>query len=149
MILNVYFHLVLNPKLECAMNSEEMQQNVHTSIKNIINKGRNRAIMVNGTYDHVHILFSPNPHKSVEDIINAIKSSTQADPDIIKHGGNFEWQEGYLLVTVGLSELKKLGRYIKTQEEIHKEISFRDEYIALLNEHQIEYEENGLPDFHD
>ncbi len=148
MHLNVYYHLILIPKLESLMSSEESRQIVNKSIASIINKGRNKSIIVNGTFDHVHILYSPNPRKSITETINAIKSETQANPDITRHINNFEWQDGYLALSVGLSHVKELIRYIKNQDEIHKELSFKDEFIGLLDENEIEYEQDGLPDFH-
>ena len=38
----------------------------------------------------------------------------------------------------------RLIEYVKNQEEHHKTISFRDEYIELLNEHEIEFDEKYL-----
>ena len=34
--------------------------------------------------------------------------------------------------------------YVKNQQEHHKKITFREEYIALLKEHGIEYDEKYL-----
>jgi len=38
----------------------------------------------------------------------------------------------------------KLIEYVKNQGEHHKKITFREEYIALLNEHGIEFDEKYL-----
>ena len=146
--LTMYYHLILFPKLKCPMSSEESRLTVHKSIAGIINKSRNKTIIVNGTFDHVHILYSPNPRKSIAETIHAIKSETQANPDIRQHINNFEWQDGYMALSVGLSHVRGLIRYIKTQDEIHENLSFKDEFIGLLEENDIEYEQDGLPDFH-
>ena len=38
----------------------------------------------------------------------------------------------------------RLIEYVKNQEEHHKKLSFRDEYIELLKEHEIEFDEKYL-----
>ena len=38
----------------------------------------------------------------------------------------------------------KLIEYVKNQEEHHRKVTFREEYIALLNEHGIEFDEKYL-----
>jgi len=37
-----------------------------------------------------------------------------------------------------------LINYVKNQEEHHKKVSFKDEYISLLKEHGIEFDEKYL-----
>ena len=37
-----------------------------------------------------------------------------------------------------------LIEYVKNQKEHHKEVNFRDEYIGLLKEHRIEFDEKFL-----
>jgi REP element-mobilizing transposase RayT len=147
MHLNVYYHLILIPGLKCPMSTAESRLIINKSIADIINKKRNKAIIVNGTFDHVHILYSPNPRISIAETINAIKTETQANPDITQYIKNFEWQDGYLALSVGLSDVKNLIRYIRNQGEIHEKLSFKDEFIGLLDENDIEYEQDGLPDF--
>jgi len=37
-----------------------------------------------------------------------------------------------------------LIEYVKNQKEHHKKVNFRDEYIDLLKEHRIEFDEKFL-----
>jgi len=37
-----------------------------------------------------------------------------------------------------------LTEYVKNQEEHHKTLTFKEEYIALLKEHEIEFDEKYL-----
>tara|TARA_R110002124_G_scaffold63652_2_gene174339 strand:+ start:5260 stop:5481 length:222 start_codon:yes stop_codon:yes gene_type:complete len=58
---------------------------------------------------------------------------------------NFQgWQSGYGAFTYSLKEKDRLINYIKKQEEHHKKISFREEYISLLNEFEIDFDEKYL-----
>jgi putative transposase len=54
------------------------------------------------------------------------------------------WQEGYGAFTYSLKEKERLINYVKNQEEHHKKTSFRDEYMSLLNEFEIDFEEKYL-----
>jgi len=42
-----------------------------------------------------------------------------------------------------------LIRYIENQKEHHKRRSFREEYIAMLNKFDIDYDDKYLFDFYD
>ena len=43
-----------------------------------------------------------------------------------------------------MKEKDRLIEYVKNQEAHHKTISFHDEYVALLKEHEIEFDEKYL-----
>ncbi|MFH2143525.1 MAG: hypothetical protein ABIJ97_13955 [Bacteroidota bacterium] len=54
------------------------------------------------------------------------------------------WQDRYGAFTYFINEKSRLIEYVKNQEEHHKTITFRDEFITLLNEHEIEFDEKYL-----
>jgi hypothetical protein len=56
----------------------------------------------------------------------------------------FEWQTGYGAFSVSESQARKVRQYIRTQESHHAKVSFRDELVALLEKHGIEYDERYL-----
>ena len=56
----------------------------------------------------------------------------------------FSWQEGYGSFSVSKSQKRIVLNYILNQEKHHKIKSFRDEFIELLDLHEIEYDKNYL-----
>ncbi|HZI48377.1 MAG TPA: hypothetical protein VFD75_11320 [Pyrinomonadaceae bacterium] len=56
----------------------------------------------------------------------------------------FEWQGGYADFSVSESNLQQVKRYIARQEEHHRLINFQDELRALLQRHQIEWDERYI-----
>jgi hypothetical protein len=52
----------------------------------------------------------------------------------------FEWQEGYGAFSIAVSGIDDTVRYIQSQKEHHQVHSFKDELIAFLDKHGIEYE---------
>ena len=56
----------------------------------------------------------------------------------------FEWQVGYGIFSVSASLVEKVRAYIRSQEEHHRTVSFRDELISLLERNGIPYDERYL-----
>jgi len=100
---------------------------------------------LNGVEDHIHILTSLHPSISLSSLIKDIKVSSSV---FIKDRKLFpaftHWQEGYGAFTYSFKEKDILIEYIKNQEEHHKKLTFRDEFIAMLNEHNIRFDEKYL-----
>ena len=53
----------------------------------------------------------------------------------------FEWQEGYGVFSYSHSQVDQVFKYIQNQEEHHKKQTFKEEYLGLLKEFNIEYDE--------
>jgi len=58
----------------------------------------------------------------------------------------FAWQDGYAAFTVSESQQARVAGYIRGQEQHHRATSFKDELLALLKRHRIEYDERYLWD---
>ncbi len=63
---------------------------------------------------------------------------------LMKRG--FAWQSGYGAFTVSQSQVAKVQLYIANQQVHHRRVSFKEEFIALLEAHGIEYDERYLWD---
>ena len=59
---------------------------------------------------------------------------------------DFGWQTGYGAFTVSGTHIDHLKIYIAGQEEHHRRITFKEEYLQLLKEHGIEYDERYIWD---
>jgi len=77
-----------------------------------------------------------------------VKDIKLASSSHIKENNLFEeftsWQVGYGAFTYSIKEKDRLIEYVKNQEEHHKIITFREEYIELLLEQEIEFDEKYL-----
>ena len=100
---------------------------------------------INGIEDHIHIIISLHPSVSLSSLVKDIKISSSL---FLKENNLFpgfsDWQEGYGAFTYSYEEVNKLIEYVKNQEEHHKNITFREEFIAMLNEHQITFDPKYL-----
>lgn len=57
---------------------------------------------------------------------------------------SFAWQEGYGGFSVSKSDELRIIRYINNQEQHHQKRTFKQELVALLQKHGIEYDERYL-----
>jgi putative transposase len=58
--------------------------------------------------------------------------------------GKFSWQEGYGAFSYSKVELPGIIRYINHQQEHHSKKTFLEEYLGLLKEFEIEYDNRFL-----
>ena len=61
----------------------------------------------------------------------------------------FNWQEGYGAFSYRLRDIDEIFKYIHNQELHHHTKTFREEYIALLKDFALEYEDKYLFEFFD
>jgi len=85
--------------------------------------------------------------KAFSDVLHAIKANSsgwihQTFPKL----RSFAWQSGYGAFTVSQSQIERVQRYIANQQKHHQRVSFKEEFIALLEAHGVEYDERYLWD---
>ena len=102
-------------------------------------------LQVGGVEDHVHILCGLSRKISLAELIKNLKTSSTR---IVKGKGQdaFSWQSGYGAFSGSQSARESVFSYIAKQEIHHRKINFQDEFRALLNKHQIRFEERYVWD---
>ena len=58
--------------------------------------------------------------------------------------GRFSWQEGFGAFSYSRSQLAAVIRYIENQQKHHAKKSFLDEYTALLDKFEVEYDQRYI-----
>jgi REP element-mobilizing transposase RayT len=110
-------------------------------IAQVLRKKRCHVHAVNGVSNHVHIITDIHPSVALADIVKSIKL---ASSKYIKEQGLFPmfsgWQEGYGAFTYSNERKDILVNYVQNQEAHHAKRTFLEEYIELLNEHDIEFD---------
>ena len=56
----------------------------------------------------------------------------------------FNWQTKYGAFAVSVSQLDKTIAYITNQPKHHRKLTFKEEFLALLQKHRIEFDERYL-----
>jgi REP element-mobilizing transposase RayT len=146
----LYVHLVFAVKYRERLLRPEIRSEIFSYISGIITNRKHKSIIINGVFDHIHLLIGLYVNDTISDLVGAIKkSSSTFINDRNWFVGKFHWQEGYGAFTYGKSQLDLIYNYIKNQESHHRKRSFREEYLELLKRFEIEYDERYLFDFFD
>lgn len=61
--------------------------------------------------------------------------------------GRFEWQSGYGAFSYSKSQRGSVINYIMNQEEHHRIKTFKEEYLKMLHDFEVGYDEKYLFDF--
>ncbi len=124
---------------------ESGQENLYKYIWGILKNKKCHVYRIGGVEDHIHIVTHVHPTVAVAYLIKDIKL---ASSDYIKAENIFPgfngWQDGYGAFSYSISAKDNLIEYVKNQKEHHRKVSFRDEYVSLLKENAIEFNEKYL-----
>ncbi|MBI2966313.1 MAG: IS200/IS605 family transposase [Bacteroidetes bacterium] len=141
----ILYQLVFSTKNRKETLTKPNRENLYKYIGGILHNKHCHLYRINGVDDHLHIVTHLHPSIALASLIKDIKLATS---DFIKKDGIFEkfsgWQDGYGAFTYSIKEKDRLIEYVKNQEEHHKIKTFREEYIELLKEHEIEFDEKYL-----
>ncbi len=107
-------------------------------------------LAVGGYKNHIHVFFEQSPNVALSDIMEKVKANSSKwinqNKFII---GHFEWQRGYGGFSYSRSQRNNVIRYIMKQVEHHRAKTFRDEYMAILRNYEIEFKDQYLFEFYD
>ena len=130
--------------------TKDWRDHLHQYISGIITNKGAKSLAVGGWKDHVHILFGMPVTTCISDFMSAVKASSSSwinDQHYLK--GKFQWQAGYGAFSFAKSQRDIVIKYITNQEEHHRTKTFKEEYIKMLNDFDVAYEEKYLFEFYD
>jgi REP element-mobilizing transposase RayT len=124
-----------------------LRTELHSFVGGILNGRDCQSIIVGGVEDHVHLICTLSRTCDAASLIKEVKRGSALwlktkSPDL----GNFAWQNGYGIFSIGVSQIETARRYIAAQEERHRKVSFQDEYRQLLHRYAIKFEERYVWD---
>lgn len=144
----LYVQLVFAVKNRDAVLNKDIRFRVFEYLSGILREMKHKSIIINGVSDHVHIFVGLNPARSISDTVHELKRSSSLFINNEKLCmSKFSWQEGYGAFTYSRSHIDNVYKYIKNQEEHHRKITFREEYLDFLEKYEVEYDERFLFEF--
>ena len=145
-----YFHLVFSPKNREALIQKSWSNELEKYISGIIQNNKHKLLAIKSMHDHIHIFIGYYLNQTIPDLVEEIKTSSNAwikYNKLSKH--KFEWQKGYGAFTHSRSQIDKVVKYINNQEKHHKKKSFKNEYLNILKQNDIKYDNQYLFNFFD
>jgi len=141
----ILYQIVYSTKNRKPVMKEERQDELFKYLWGILKNKKCHVYIINGVENHIHIVTHLHPTVALSSLIKDMKiaSSTWIKKENIFPDFN-GWQDGYGAFTYSIKDKDRLIEYVKNQKEHHKKISFKEEFIELLKEHEIEFEEKYL-----
>jgi putative transposase len=140
----LYYQFIFSTKKRRRWIKEPWEGRLHAYLGGIIRKLGGIPNTIGGDSDHVHVLVRLKATHCVADVMREIKSSSSAWIHNEIGIRFFEWQDGYGAFTVSSSAVDSVKGYIEKQKEHHRRKPFQEEYLELLRESGIEFDERYL-----
>ena len=139
------YHILFSTKNPAPIISPEYQPRLYEYIGGIARSQGGVAMAVGGIADHVHVLARMRQDNKPSDMIRELKAGASGwMHDVFPELEDFAWQNGYAAFSVSQSLVKNVKSYIDRQHEHHQKKSLKDEFVALLKKHEIEFNEKYL-----
>ena len=144
----IYIQIVFAVQGRKNLLLKHWREEVFKYMSGIITAKDQKAIIVNGVSDHVHVFVGLKPAMRISDLARDIKNNSSKFINESKFVKNkFSWQVGFGAFSYGKSQIKNVYKYIENQEQHHKKATFQQEYLDLLEKFEIEYDKKYLFDW--
>ena len=141
----ILYQIIFSTKSRERTLANSGREELFKYIWGILKNKKCHLYRINGVEDHVHIVTHLHPSIALSSLVKDIKL---ASSDYIKRNNLFlkfnGWQEGYGAFTYSIKDKDRLIEYVKNQQEHHATKTFKEEYLELLQEQGIEFDEKYL-----
>ena len=139
----ILVHVIFSTKGQAPLIEENLEPLLYDKIFKILyDECYSPSLRIGGGTEHIHILFVQSRNWSIDRIVERVRAKSAIF--MRKWIDDFEWQESYAAFTVSRTEDEIEKDYIARQKELHKNVSYKDEFRELLERNGVEYDEEGL-----
>jgi REP element-mobilizing transposase RayT len=141
----IHIQFVYAVQYRAALIQHSWKERLHQYLTGIVHKNKHKMLQVNSMADHIHLLIGFRPYQSISAFIQNMKTeSTKWINNNHFTNSPFAWQEGFGAFSYSKKDLPDVINYIKNQEVHHRKKTFIEEYMDLLKEFEIEYDERYI-----
>jgi putative transposase len=141
----LYIQIIFAVQGRQCLISEAHREELNKYITGIVQARKHKMLAVNGERDHVHVFVGLNPAMAIADLVRDVKAGSSGFINEKKWvRGRFNWQEGYGAFSYSHPQIDAVVKYILNQQEHHRRKTFKEEYLELLKEFSVEYDERYL-----
>ncbi|MCD4791786.1 MAG: IS200/IS605 family transposase [Bacteroidales bacterium] len=131
--VKIWVHGILGVKNRKKLIENNIENKIHNIIKKQFIDMGCYVEEINGTTDHVHVIFLLNPQRTVSDIFKQVKGAVSHEinsTNLIKE--KFSWQVGYGGFSISESKVEEAKNYVLKQKQHHKKMTFKEEYDKFV-----------------
>jgi putative transposase len=144
---SLHYHVIFSTKNREPWIRPDIESRVWSYLGGIARENDMKALLIGGIENHVHLLLGLPPTISVSKAVQPIKGGSSGwIKETFLGAAGFGWQDGYAAFTVSKSLVPDVEAYIRDQREHHRLKPFEQEYRAVLDKHEIQYDERFLFD---
>jgi putative transposase len=141
----IHIHSIFAVQDRLCLIQDEWKTELYKYITGIVQNNSHKLLIINGTSDHIHILFGMRPVQSLSNLMQDIKGSSSKWINENKYvKGIFSWQEGFGAFSYSKQQIGNTIEYIKNQQEHHTKQSFINEYRCYLRLFEIDFDERYI-----
>lgn len=141
----IYIHIVFVVKGRANLVVERHREELQKYITGIVSNRGQKLIAIYCMPDHTHVFVGLKPIINISELTRDIKAgSSKFINDNKWIVGKFSWQEGFGAFSHSNDRVSTVANYINNQKEHHAKKTFKEEYLQLLKESDIEYDEKYL-----
>lgn len=147
-LAKIFVHTVFSTKdRRPFLRDKTLREELHRYLGGILTNHDCQPLIIGGVVDHVHILSTLSRTCLASEMVKEVKrgSSLWLKTEAADLG-DFSWQNGYGIFSIGFSQVEAVRHYITNQEEHHRKVTFQDEFRELLRRYEIEFDERYLWD---
>ena len=141
----IYIHIVFAVHARENLIDLKYKEELQKFIAGIITKKEPKLLAINCMPDHTHLLISILPNIVLSDLVRDVKNNSSRF--INQKGwleGKFRWQRGFGAFSYGHSQIDRVVKYILNQEAHHAQKKFKQEYLEMLDNFQVSYDNKYL-----
>lgn len=141
----LYIHFVFAVKYRKAVIEESWEDRLQKYITGIVQNNGHKMLAINNMPDHLHLFVGLNPKQSISDLMRLVKGDSS---EFVNNEGftkrKFQWQDGYGAFSNSRSQIDSVVKYIINQKAHHSKKTFREEYLEILTQYAVEFDEKYI-----
>ena len=138
----IYLQVVFAVEARQCLIRREFKEELHKYMTGIVTERGQKILAVHCMTDHTHLLVGLKPSIALSDLVRDVKNGSSNFVNRKKWVlGRFSWQEGFGAFSYGHSQISRVIRYIRDQEQHHAKRTFREEYLRFLKRYEIDHDE--------
>jgi REP element-mobilizing transposase RayT len=146
----MYVQIVFAVQGRGNLIQEKHRDELEKYVCGIIDNKKSKPLAIYCNPDHIHILIGLHPTNAVSDLTRDIKANASKFINEQRWmNGKFCWQDGFGAFTYSKSQIDSVIQYILNQAVHHKKKTFREEYLSILEEFHIEYDNRYVFEWYD
>jgi len=144
----IYIQIVFAVRNREALIQPHWEDELYKYITGTVQNKGQKMLAINGDKDHIHFFINMKPTCCLSDLVREVKKSSVNHIKQIRQAKSaFYWQSGFGAFSYSYSQLNQVITYINNQKNHHQKKSFKNEYINLLKEFNIEFKNEYLFDW--